>query len=316
MDPAHFPFLRRTELLRWAAGAAACVLCGAWGFPAHKAIHAAAIHTLPPPLHAFFKRHAEFVIEHAVDADRRKFTVADEGPRHYIDLDRLPADLPRTWSAACDRLCEDSLKAHGIAPFHAPRVYARLVDAFDRGDEVAILRCAVDLGHYLSDMHVPLHTSSNHNGQFTGQRGVHGLWEGRLPERFLPAYRLTPGAEGVRRARYVRDFPGMCWAAVDASHAAVDSVLQFERTVRERLGESASFAWVERGRVRERLHSDRFVEAYHTALDGQVERRMQAAVVAIGDAWTSAWIEAGSPPLPAPPPPSRLQRFLTWLTGR
>ena len=316
MPPSPPSFRPRTDLLRWAVGATACVLFSGWGFPAHKALHAAAIHTLPPPLHAFFKRHADFVIEHAVDADRRKFTVADEGPRHYIDLDRLPADLPRTWAAARDCMPEDSLKAHGIAPFHAPRVYLRLVDAFDRMDEAAILRCAVDLGHYLADMHVPLHTTSNHNGQFTGQRGVHGLWEGRLPERFLPTYALTPGAGGVRRAHYVRDFSAACWAAVDASHAAVDSVLRFERAVRDSLGEAASFAWVERGRVRERLHSDRFVTAYHAALDGQVERRMQAAVVAIGDAWTSAWIEAGSPPLPVPAPRTFVEQVVQFLTGR
>ena len=305
----------RNSLLRGAAGVAVCVLLGAWGFPAHKAIHAAAIHTLPPPLHSFFKRHAAFIIEHAVDADRRKFTVPEEGPRHYIDLDRLPHDLPRSWHAACARLTEDSLNASGIAPFHAPRVYARLVDAFDRGDEAAILRCAVDLGHYLADMHVPLHTTSNHNGQHTGQRGVHALWEGRLPERYLPSYHLTPGTGGVRRAEYTRDFEGVCWNAVHASHAAVDSVLEAERDVRAAIGDDASFAWVERGRVRERLHSDAFVEAYHRALHGQIERRMQAAVVAIGDAWTSAWIDAGSPPLPSAPAASGMRRMLHWIAG-
>ena len=307
---------RRAFAARWGASVAVGMLCGAWGFPAHKAIHAAAIHTLPPPLHAFFKRHAAYVIEHAVDADRRKFTVADEGPRHYIDLDRLPADLPHSWTAACARLSEDSLRACGIAPYHAPRVYQRLVEAFDRGDETAILRCAVDLGHYLADMHVPLHTTANHNGQLTGQRGVHGLWEGRLPETYLPQYRLTVGSGTVRRAQYVRDFPAVCWAAVASSHAAVDSVLRFERELRATIGEAHSFAWVERGRVRERLHSDDFVAAYHAALDGQVERRMQAAVVAIGDAWTSAWIDAGSPPLPSPPATPWSHRLLQAITGQ
>jgi hypothetical protein len=29
---------------------------------------------------------------------------------------------------------------------------------------------------------VPLHANSNHNGQFTDQRGIHGFWESRIPE--------------------------------------------------------------------------------------------------------------------------------------
>jgi hypothetical protein len=41
------------------------------------------------------------------------------------------------------------------------------------------------LGHYIGDAHVPLHTTSNYNGQKTNQHGIHGLWESRIPEQLF-----------------------------------------------------------------------------------------------------------------------------------
>ena len=36
--------------------------------------------------------------------------------------------------------------------------------------------------YYVGDAHVPLHTTENYNGKMTGQKGIHGFWESRLPE--------------------------------------------------------------------------------------------------------------------------------------
>ena len=72
---------------------------------------------------------------------------------------------------------EDSLHAHGIGPWHALKTYRKLIFAFDQKDENAILRYAVDLAHYISDLHVPLHTSANYDGKQTDQTGIHALWK-------------------------------------------------------------------------------------------------------------------------------------------
>ena len=128
--------------------------CAAWGFAAHRTIVDAAIHHLRPPLYTFFKAHGAWLHEHVNDADLRKHTVAGEGIRHYIDLDRYSPSLdtlcswfPMAYDEAIQRWSEDSLQAHGIGPWHALRTYRRLIDAFDRKDEAAILRLAVDLAH-------------------------------------------------------------------------------------------------------------------------------------------------------------------------
>jgi hypothetical protein len=59
-----------------------------------------------------------------------------------------------------------------------------LVDAFKARNFELILRQSAELGHYIADAHVPLHTTSNYNGQLTNQLGLHAFWESRIPELF------------------------------------------------------------------------------------------------------------------------------------
>ncbi len=42
-------------------------------------------------------------------------------------------------------------------------------------DSIKILKYSADLSHYIGDAHVPLHTTSNHNGQLTNQVGIHAF---------------------------------------------------------------------------------------------------------------------------------------------
>ena len=57
--------------------------------------------TLPPKMFAFYKRHIDFVSDHAVDPDRRRYANPDEAPRHYIDIDHYvkPGEGPFISSA-------------------------------------------------------------------------------------------------------------------------------------------------------------------------------------------------------------------------
>lgn len=105
-----------------------------------------------------------------------------EGARHFIDIDcygPYPFDsLPRRWSEAVTRYGEDPLQRYGVAP----AMQYRLTEAFKERDALRILKLSNDLAHYMADAHVPLHVSSNHNGQLTGQQGVHSIWESRIAE--------------------------------------------------------------------------------------------------------------------------------------
>src|SRR5215216_892238 len=93
-----------------------------WGFYAHQKINYYAVFLLPPEMMVLYKPNIQFLSDHAVDPDKRRYAVAEEGPRHYIDIDHYGnfpyADLPRKWNDAVAKYGEDSLAAYGIVPWH------------------------------------------------------------------------------------------------------------------------------------------------------------------------------------------------------
>lgn len=290
-----------------------------WGFAPHRSIHSAAIQTLPSPLFAFFKFHGDWIEQHATDPDLRKHAVKGEAEKHYIDLDRYGEDadaalaaLPRSWKAACAQYGEEHLREHGIIPWSMLWSYRALSEAFAAQSTDLILRHAADLGHYLGDLHVPLHTTSNYDGQRTGQVGIHALWETQVPAQFASQWRwVAPG----RRAAYEGDWEHRIWHILAQSHRKIPLIFAAEKEATETLGAHRKFAYVENGRTQQRMHSPDFCAAFHGALAGQIPHQAQAAAGTIGDAWFSAWVDAGSPPLPPLPKRSWQERIWKWIAG-
>lgn len=245
---------------------------------------------------SFFKANIVYLTENSVNPDRRRYAVEGEAPRHYIDIDVYGKEaiktMPRRWNDAVAKYSEDTLMAYGIVPWHIVSMKYRLTKAFEEQNVERILLLAADLGHYIGDANVPLHTTVNYNGQLTGQYGIHGFWESRLPELFSDNYDLF-----FEDAHYEKDVTSRAWLAVENAHAALDSVLKFERELTLKMGEDRKFGYEMRGNVQTRVYSREFSEAYHTWLNGQVERQMRAAIKMVGDLWYTAWVDAGSPDL-------------------
>jgi hypothetical protein len=271
--------------------------CFCWGFYAHRQINYYAVFLLPPGMLGLYKKEIGFLADHAVDPDKRRYAVVAEGPRHYIDLDRYgqyPFDsLPRTWAAAVARFGEDSLNRHGIAPWWIQQMLVRLTKAFERRDLVLILKTSADLGHYISDIHVPLHASSNHNGQYTGQQGIHGFWESRVPELFA----ATSFDFLIGRAAYLADVQGFTWARVLESAAAADTVLRVERELSAQTPPDRKYAFETRNGQVIRQYASAYSDRYHRLLNGMVERRMRQSIYAVASCWYTAWVNAGQPDL-------------------
>src|ERR1700694_76203 len=268
-----------------------------WGFFAHQKINYYAVFLLPPGMLVFYKAHAGFLSEHAVDPDKRRYAVAAEGPRHYIDLDRYgppPWDsLPRTWAAAVQRFSEDSLHAHGIVPWWIQAMLQRLTKAFREKDAARILKLSAEIGHYIADAHVPLHASRNHNGQHTGQHGIHGCWESRLPE-------LLAEKEWnflIGKASYLQHPSDFIWHRVMESGRAADTVLAREKELTAYFPVDRKFAFEPRNGKLVRQYATGFSKAYDRLLDGMVERRMRQSVFAVSSFWYTAWVDAGQPDL-------------------
>src|SRR5688500_3946005 len=138
--------------------------CFCWGFYAHKKINYHAVFLLPPEMMVLYKPHIDFLAEHAVDPDKRRYAIPEEGPRHYIDLDHYGVypfnELPRKWEDAVAKYSEDSLIKHGIAPWWLQTMLYRLTAAFREKNQSKILKLSAEIGHYVGDLHVPLHANS------------------------------------------------------------------------------------------------------------------------------------------------------------
>jgi hypothetical protein len=282
-----------------------------WGFYGHKRINRIAVFTLPPELFGFFKEHLEYLTEHAVDPDKRRYAMEGEAQCHFIDLDHYYIKgedplkvIPKSWNEAVTKYSEDTLQAHGIVPWHIQTMKYRLQKAFETQNVDLILKYAADLGHYIGDAHVPLHTTQNYNGQLTGQKGIHGLWESRLVELNGESYDYFVG-----KSRYTNNVLAMAWEAIRASHNAVDSVLGIERELTNEFASDQKYSFEQHGNSTIRVYSYAFSQAYHMRLNGMVERRMRAAIIAVGSVWYTAWVDAGQPNLKAlqnTPPSSSL----------
>lgn len=268
-----------------------------WGFYAHQKINYFAVFLLPPEMMLLYKPNISFLAEHAVDPDKRRYAVPDEGPRHYIDIDRYGEypypSLPRKWKDAVAKFSEDTLKAHGIVPWHIQTMLQRLTAAFREKHFGRIMKNSAEIGHYISDAHVPLHASSNHNGQLTNQKGIHGFWESRIPE--LLAEKQFDFFIG--KAVYI-DNPGVfIWERVLESAKAADSVLVIERQLTQQFPADQKYAFEERNGKVIRQYAAAFSIAFNNKLDGMIERRMRQSVAAIASFWYTAWVNAGQPDL-------------------
>ena len=270
-----------------------------WGFYAHQKINYYAVFLLPPEMMVLFKPNISFLAEHAIDPDKRRYAVPDEGPRHYIDIDHYGiypyGSLPRKWSDALIKFGEDSLIVHGIVPWHIQTMMYRLTDAFRDKNFSGIMKNCAEIGHYIADAHVPLHACSNHNGQLTNQRGIHAFWESRVPE--LLAEKEFDFFIG--KAAYIQNPGDFIWKRVLESAKAADSVLSFERDLTLRFPDDKKFSFENRNGAMIRQYSSAFTIAYNKKLDGMIERRMRQSIFAIASFWYTAWVNAGQPDLKA-----------------
>ncbi|HKK73845.1 MAG TPA: zinc dependent phospholipase C family protein [Saprospiraceae bacterium] len=331
-----------------------------WGFWGHRRINRLAVFTLPPEMMGFYKQHIEYITEHAVDPDKRRYATKHEAPRHFIDIDHwgtypfeavprdwddalikytsihlvttsgdttevkisnspeyktffrsyvLPQYYEEEWRIDCDTLsnllgrpldCQavyavDHFSEYGIVPYHLLSMKRRLTRAFLARDEGAILRLSAEIGHYIADAHVPLHTTENYNGQLTDQLGIHAFWESRIPELFADEqydYFVGP-AEYVARPR------SYFWEVVLNSHQLLDSVLWIEKDLSRVFPEDQQYCYEQRLGRTIRTQCKEYAAAYQERMNGMVEARMRAAIHAVGSIWFTSWVDAGQPNLNA-----------------
>ncbi|MFV8392182.1 zinc dependent phospholipase C family protein [Flavobacterium sp. LB2P6] len=272
-----------------------------WGVIGHERINRAAVMALPKPLQTFFYNHIDFITQESTVPDLRRNVLNDkaEAPRHYFDMENFGAveTLPKTMEEAKLKYDEKFLTKNGILPWYIQDMMVKLTKAFKEKRKNEILFIAGDLGHYIADAHMPLHTSDNHDGQNTNQKGIHSLWESRLPELFVKNYNLN-----VTGAIYLENVDKATWNIIFDTHSLVDPLLAADKKLRSTTAENKMYVTDAAGNLVKNKYggmqySDEYAGKFHTELNGMVEKQMKKAITATASFWYTAWVNAGKPDL-------------------
>jgi hypothetical protein len=204
--------------------------------------------------------------------------------------------MPMDWELAVKKYTKDSLLKYGYVPYHVIYIKGKLTEAFRQNNTDSILFYAADLGHYISDAHVPLHTTINYDGQLTDQKGIHSLWESMIPEIEIANYTLN----SHHTATYLEHPEQAIWSAIRVSAALVPELLHQEKEVSKSFTDAQKFrTQIRRGKP-SKSYTSEFAKAYAIALKTSINDQLIASANLIADFYYTAWVDAGKPNLQDP----------------
>lgn len=282
----------------------ACVLAGltllsplpafGWGFDAHRIIARSAAAAMPEPLAGFYRARVQRVASASIEPDsrlRQQFKDVEDR-RHYLDMDELSrppfGDIPASESAARARFGARLEKAGGL-PWRVAEVHDLLRDAFTRRDAADCARLSGWLAHYVADASQPLHTTRNHDGQLTGNRGIHAAFETDLIGRRREAYADRARLPASFSPRRVDEPAAFILEEMARAHDKVDEVLR---------ADSQAVLLVKK-------QGKDYLESLEARAGELAGARLREAAANVASLWYSAWVQAGKPEPPASAPRRR-----------
>jgi len=292
--------MKKTFLpLLLAALALAHGTASAWGFFGHRTITQVAVYELPVSLQGFYYRHMAEIVRLSTAPDERRNDDPTEAPKHFIDIDHYSEDnpfgkMPQQYDKAVEKFTADTLKKYGTVPWVVLETKNSLTEAFRQRDTLGIIRYSAELSHYVGDAFVPLHTTINYDGQLTDQKGLHGLWESQLPERFVNEYKLTG-----EPAKYVKDPQAAIWGVLQQSYGFVGETFDRASKIEKAMKPDVRYTFSHRYGKTSRRYSDAFADAYDKAVGGMVNFRLKGAPTLVSSLWLTAWQDGGRPDLNA-----------------
>ena len=151
------------------------------------------------------------------------------------------------------------------------------------------------LSHFVGDLGNPLHTSSNYNGQLTGQSGIHSYFETFVVNEypldlshrvFLHAQKQKPYKTRVTAKKRVNSYLDSAWALAWDSHKQLNKLLALDK----------KHSLVKEAKAMEkpqRKAAKSVGPAYKTFTVAQ----LATAADTLKELWVQAWLKAGKPSL-------------------
>jgi hypothetical protein len=249
-----------------------------WGSTGHRFINIRANVHLPISMQSFIQD-SLFFADHASDADARKGSDPTEGPKHYIDLENIPAFelLSRNLDSLIGVMGAGTVASNGVLPWATADAYDSLVSQLGRGALDAARLTASDIGHYVGDGHNPLHLTNNYDGQLTGNRGIHSRYESGMINLYVSELVTSPGS-----VRYIEDPFSAVLAYCIAGNSLADSIMIADDAAKTESGWSGSGTPPPQYYAALWAHTGRFTT-----------QMIQQATEMLASLWYSAWVDAG-----------------------
>lgn len=253
----------------------------AWGPSAHRLVNSWAIETLPSPLKEFFKANREYMTENASTPDATMRQDRNEWQSHYMYLDKYGSfpyrNLPHSFRRAIVAHGSRKINRNGLLPWRIGEYSLYLTNAFKAEDWDAVKFNAALLGHYVTDAHQPLHTSSNFDGQLSGQSGLANRYGSSLIDRYIAFFIMNP-----ENAAQIKDPTEHAFRITLESHTWTDNILLADLQAR-------------RSQVD---YTDDYYDALYSQVSSMVMQQINAACHEVGSYWYTAWVSSGRPTLP------------------
>jgi len=266
---------------------------GAWGYDGHRRINYIASKQLKGPFGQFLKNNSDPLKWYAVAPDYNKDIDSEEFHRHFIDADYYDeypfTKIPKKYEELISLYGEDKIRKYGIAPWAINETCERIIDLLKKNQlEEAIYNMGV-VGHYIADLHMPLHTVINYNGQFSGNDGIHKRWEHRLVDEYVK--KIKP----VGKIEKVEDPWSFSMKIVKESFKLHHLILEADTKARKLLTKEQA----------DRLNSDDvlsfekpYLDSLYDDTGNLLNERMGRAVMRLASLWNYCWEQAGRPKLP------------------
>ncbi len=273
------------------------IMLSSWGFLVHKTAHQLAVYELPKEIQPFFFKNIDYLVANSIRPDQRRNEDPTEATKHFIDLEAYGDDaalkMPLHWDDAVKKYSKDTLLKYGYVPYHVVFMKEKLTAAFKSNNKDSILFYAADIGHYIEDAHVPLHTSINYDGQLTNQKGLHSLWESTVPGLEINQYQLS----SKHKATYLNDPSLAIWTAVRKANTLLKDVFAKETELTKIFTDAEKYR-TQTSRGREfKNYTPAFAKAYGEALKNTINEQLISSADLVADFWYTAWVDAGKPDL-------------------
>lgn len=254
----------------------------AWGGVQHIHINREASKAVPMEMKGW-RNFARSMAFPGIYPDLWKGYDAQENARHYFEPDRLPRgfDLQTLTRDEPAELARHGLTREelGEAPWMIADLTEKMSEAMRTNDWLMAARYGATMGHYVGDLHMPLHCTVNFNGQETRQHGVHTRIESEMTKAFFRIDQLR-----VPRGHYVEDpfHEVLSWVA--HSYSLVPMWLRADLSAK-------SFAGG-------RTDTEDYYLRLWEILGDSVMEQIGSAASHLASLWYTAWVNAGKPPIP------------------